>query len=207
MGMSGIPWWTTDIGGFHGGNPDDPAFRELFVRWFEFGTFCPVMRLHGDREPHSEPLGIDGGGKCTSGAANEIWSYGEEAYQICRRHITLREKMRPYIAEQMEKAHLTGDPVIRPLFYDFPQDGHAWTVEDAYMFGPDLLVAPILYENQRSRTVYLPKGQRWMNAYSGQMADGGTTIIAEAPLSAIPLFVKENASHTLSDAIRWLQNG
>ncbi len=83
MGLAGIPWWTTDIGGFHGGNPDDPAFRELFARWFQWGAFCPVMRLHGDREPRQPQYGTTGGATCRSGAANEVWSYGEEVYHIC----------------------------------------------------------------------------------------------------------------------------
>ena len=82
MGIAGIPWFTTDIGGFHGGNPDDPAFRELLIRWFEYGTFCPVMRLHGDREPHKPPMGSEGGAACVSGADNEVWSFGDEAYEI-----------------------------------------------------------------------------------------------------------------------------
>ena len=73
MGLAGIPWWTTDIGGFHGGNPDDPAFRELFARWFQWGAFCPVMRLHGDREPRQPQYGTTGGATCRSGAANEVW--------------------------------------------------------------------------------------------------------------------------------------
>jgi alpha-D-xyloside xylohydrolase len=76
MGVAGIPWWTTDIGGFHGGDPNDPTFRELFTRWFEYGTFCPVMRLHGDREPRQRQVGTSGGASCRSGAPNEIWSYG-----------------------------------------------------------------------------------------------------------------------------------
>ena len=87
MGLAGIPWWTTDIGGFHGGNPDDPAFRELFARWFAWGTFCPVMRLHGDREPRQPQYGKTGGASCCSGAANEVWSYGEKVYEICRKYM------------------------------------------------------------------------------------------------------------------------
>ena len=82
VGLAGIPWWTTDIGGFHGGNPDDPKFREVFIRWFQYGTFCPVIRLHGDQEPHSEPLGTSGGGVCISGAANEVWSYGPGLWNL-----------------------------------------------------------------------------------------------------------------------------
>lgn len=78
MGLAGIAWWTADIGGFHGGNVHDPAFHELLMRWFQFGAFCPVMRLHGDRDPHYKPLGTTGGGKVASGADNEIWSYTPE---------------------------------------------------------------------------------------------------------------------------------
>lgn len=201
MAMSGIPWWTTDIGGFHGGRADSASFRELFARWFAFGTFCPVMRLHGDREPHSEPLGPDGGGKCTSGAPNEIWSYGEEIYEICKRFITVREAMRPYTTELMREAHESGSPVIRPLFYAFPDDDKAWEIEDTYMFGPDLLVAPILYENVREREVYLPEGTQWTNAWTGETLKGGTMVCVEAPLDQIPLFVREDASSTLQEML------
>ena len=104
MGIAGIPWFTTDIGGFHGGNPDDPAFRELLIRWFEYGTFCPVMRLHGDREPHKPPMGSEGGAACVSGADNEVWSFGDEAYEILCGYLVLREKMKPYITELMKAA-------------------------------------------------------------------------------------------------------
>ena len=157
MGIAGIPWWTTDIGGFHGGDPNDPAFRELFTRWFEYGTFCPVMRLHGDREPRQPQVGTSGGASCRSGAPNEIWSYGEETYGICVKHIELRESMRPRITEAMRAAHETGAPPMRPLFFDYPQDPQAWAVEDEFLFC-DLLVAPILAPSVRSRTVYLPEG-------------------------------------------------
>ncbi len=112
MGMAGIPWWTTDIGGFHGGNPDDPAFRELFARWFAWGAFCPVMRLHGDREPRQPQYGTTGGASCCSGAANEVWSYGEEVYEICKKYLEIREKMRPYTRRIMQEAHEKGTPVM-----------------------------------------------------------------------------------------------
>ena len=196
MGIAGIPWWTTDIGGFHGGYPDDPEFRELLVRWFQYGTFCPVMRLHGDREPHSEPLGTKGGGICPSGADNEVWSFGEEAYEICKKYLYIRERMKPYITKLMREAHEKGTPVIRPLFYDFPSDKAAWDVEDQYMFGPNLLVAPILYADARTRTVYLPSGMRWTNAWTGEEFEGGQRIEVEAPLDTIPLFVTEGEGST-----------
>ncbi|NLL01241.1 MAG: glycoside hydrolase family 31 protein [Clostridiales bacterium] len=194
MGLAGITWWTTDIGGFHGGNPDDPAFRECIIRWFQYGTFCPVFRLHGDREPHSEPLGTSGGGLCGSGAANEVWSYGEEAYEIFKKYMFIRESLKPYITKVMEEAHKKGTPVIRPLFYDFPDDKNSWEITDQYMFGPDILVAPILYEAMRSRKVYLPEGAEWRDANTEQVYNGGQWVDCDAPLDTIPLFVKNNNS-------------
>ncbi|MDR0998688.1 MAG: glycoside hydrolase family 31 protein [Treponema sp.] len=192
MGIAGIPWWTTDIGGFHGGVVTDPSFHELFVRWFQWGAFCPVMRLHGDREPHKPPMGSEGGAACVSGADNEIWSYSEEVYDICKKYILLREKLRPYIAEQMEAAHRKGSPVIRPLFYDFPEDKIAWEIEDQYLFGPDLLVAPVLYPGLRERELYLPAGktgpQSWTDVWTGKTYQGGGRITVDAPLDRIPVF-------------------
>ncbi|RII32908.1 DUF4968 domain-containing protein [Clostridium chromiireducens] len=193
MGLAGIPWWTTDIGGFHGGNPDDPDFRECIIRWFEYGAFCPVFRLHGDREPHSKPLGTSGGGLCASGAANEVWSYGDEAYEIFKKYMFIRERMKPYITEIMKEAHEKGTPVIRPLFYDFPQDKLCFDIADEYMFGPDVLVAPILYKGYTSRKVYLPEGAKWKDVNSGKIFNGGQWIDYDAPLEIIPLFLKDEA--------------
>jgi alpha-D-xyloside xylohydrolase len=190
MGLAGIPWWTTDIGGFHGGNPGDSSFRELIIRWFQFAAFCPVLRMHGDREPHTAPLGTEGGGLCPSGAANEIWSYGEEAYDIFRKYIRIREDMKPYITECMKAAHEKGTPVMRPLFYDFPEDGSCWTVSDEYMFGPSILAAPVLYAGMRKRSVYLPSGTRWKMQGTEPQYDGGQTIECSAPIDTIPVFLK-----------------
>jgi alpha-D-xyloside xylohydrolase len=193
MGLAGIPWWTTDIGGFHGGDPNDPGFRECIIRWFQYGTFCPVFRLHGDREPQSEPLGTTGGGMCFSGAANEVWSYGEEAYEIFKKYLFLREHMRPYISELMKAAHEKGTPVMRPLFYDFPSDEECWSINDQYMFGQDVLVAPILYAGVCQRKVYLPGEASWTDYNSGVVYDGGQWIDVDAPLSIIPVFLKDKA--------------
>ncbi|MGP4038706.1 glycoside hydrolase family 31 protein [Gracilibacillus sp. D59] len=194
MGLAGIPWWTTDIGGFQGAYTEDPDFRECMIRWFQYGAFCPVFRLHGDREPHSEPLGSSGGGLCPSGADNEVWSYGEEAYHIFKKYMLMRERLRPYIKELMKEAHEKGTPVMRPLFYDFYNDRQAWNIEDAYMFGPDLLVAPVLHEGQRTRSVYLPNGASWTNAHTGEVFDGGQHIECDASLDTIPLFLKDDAT-------------
>ena len=190
MAIAGIPWWTTDIGGFHGGNPDDPKFRELLVRWFEWGTFCPVMRLHGERQPLKAPIGTEGGALCVSGADNEVWSFGEKNYEILKSYLELREKMKPYIREQMEGAHEKGTPVMRPLFYDFPEDTRSWDIEDQYMFGPDVLVAPVMYENMRVRDVYLPEGSEWVNHWTGETFQGGQSVSVDAPLQQIPVFTR-----------------
>lgn len=188
MGMAGIPWWTTDIGGFHGGNPEKEDFRELFVRWFQWGAFCPVMRLHGDREPRQPQYGTTGGATCRSGAPNEIWSYGEKVYEICKSYIELRESMRDYIRSLMEEAHEKGSPVIRTLFYEFPEDKDAWEIEDEYMFGSKYLVAPILNLGQRERKVYLPKGAKWLCNTDKEIYEGGTEVTVPAPLETMPVF-------------------
>ena len=190
MGIAGIPWWTTDIGGFHGGDPKDPAFQELLARWFEFGAYCPVMRLHGDRDSKQPQYGETGGATCLSGADNEVWSFGEEDYEICKKYLAVRETMRPYLREVMREAHEKGTPVMRPLFYDFPDDKTAWEIEDQYMFGPNKLIAPVLEAGKRAREVYLPCGARWKNIETGECFEGGQTITADAPLDVIPVFEK-----------------
>lgn len=193
MGLAGIPWWTADIGGFHGGNANDPKFRELLLRWFQYGTFCPVMRLHGDRDPHKKPIGTTGGGICPSGADNEIWSYGPEAEEMMIRYINIRERMKPYIEKMMKEAHEKGTPAIKPLFYDFPEDKRAWEEEEAYLFGHDLLVSPVTEEGATSKSVYLPAGVKWTEVYTGKVYEGGQQVTAEAPIQEIPLFVKNGA--------------
>jgi alpha-D-xyloside xylohydrolase len=193
MGMAGIPWWTSDTGGFHGGVNSDPSFRECLVRWFQFSVFSPVLRMHGDREPHGKPLSDKGGGLATSGADNEIWSFGEEVEAILITHLQLREQLHPYLREQMRRAHEYGTPVMRPLCYDFPEDKRAWQIEDAYMFGPDVLVAPVLHEGKRERPVYLPTGCRWCNHNNGEVVEGGRTLVVDAPLTRIPVFLREGS--------------
>ncbi|MBV9230985.1 MAG: glycoside hydrolase family 31 protein [Chloroflexi bacterium] len=188
MAMSGIPWWTTDIGGFYGGDPASPAFRELLVRWFQYSTFCPLFRLHGYRN-----LTTDSGPMLFTGGPNEAWSFGDEAYTIIKDLLFLRERLRPYILEQMQLAHERGIPPMRPLFFDFPQDDGCSRVDDQFLFGSDLLVAPVLTEGARHREVYLPAGTTWTDAWSGETFDGGQSIVAEAPLARIPLYLRADA--------------
>ena len=193
MGLAGIPWWTTDIGGFHGGDPKDPDFREVFVRWFQWGAFCPVMRLHGDREPKQPQVGTTGGAHCRSGAPNEVWSYGEEVYEICKKYMNIREEMRDYTRSLMKEAHEKGTPVMRTMFYVYPEDQVCWEIEDQYFYGNDILVAPVYKAGARSRKVYLPEGQ-WTELETGKIYTGKQWIDAEAPLERMPVYIRKGAS-------------
>ncbi|MFD7502015.1 TIM-barrel domain-containing protein [Streptomyces sp. NPDC059850] len=193
VALSGIPWWNTDIGGFHGGDPDDPAYREVLIRWFQFGALSPVMRLHGYRAP-GLPLGPN-----MTGGPNEVWSYGEEAEAILAAYLRLRERLKPYLLEQMRTAHEEGLPPLRPLFLEFPGDPAAWDIADSYLLGPDLLVAPVLEPGGDARTAYLPAGARWTDAWTGEAYEGGRTVTVPAPLDRIPLFLRDGARLPVRD--------
>ena len=187
IAISGIPWWTTDIGGFHGGDPRDPAYQELIVRWFQYGVFCPLFRLHGDREPRVPT------GHTMTGGPNEVWSYSGAAYHRIAAVLRLRERLRPYIHEQMRVASRDGVPPMRPLFVDFPQDPEAWRTEDEFLFGPDLLIAPVLESGARMRDVYLPAGRTWVTAGTGDRHEGGDIVRVPVSLDRIPVFASEGA--------------
>lgn len=188
MAIAGFAWFTTDIGGFHGGVPEDPKFRELLVRWFQWGTYCPVMRLHGDREPKQPRHGTTGGSFCLSGAPNEVWSFGEEVYGICKKYLNIREEMRDYTRQLHKDAHEKGDPIMRPCWYDFPDDQKCWELEDQYMFGSARLVAPVLEPGVKTRRVYLPKGS-W-KAVDGKEHQGEQTVEVATPLDTMPVFIR-----------------
>ena len=190
MGLAGIPWWTTDIGGFHGGHIENEDFRECLIRWFQYATFSPVLRMHGDREPHTKPLGTSGGGLCKSGAPNEVWSYGEKAQEIMTKYIKIRENLKPYITKVMEEAHNYGIPPMRTMFFEYPDDEKAWSVEDQHMFGSEILVAPVLDAGVKEREVYLPKGAEWVLSSTGETYKGGQTIKVSTPIEYIPIFTK-----------------
>ena len=197
MGLAGIPWWTTDIGGFHGGWIEKPEFREMLVRWFQFGTFCPVMRIHGCRQPAAPIVNSAGEVREQTGADNEIWSFGEEAYPILKKFIMIREKMRDYTRELMRQAHESGSPVIRALFYEFPEDKDCYDITDQYLYGPDVLVCPVCHEGAMSRKVYLPAGAEWISAHDGKAFRGGQTIEVEAPLDTLPIFLRDGKQEYL----------
>ena len=192
IGLAGIPWWTTDTGGFIS-DVTAPEFNELLVRWFQFSTFCPVLRMHGDRGPYNIPAletNPDknfGGGVHHTGQPNELWSYGEDVYKILRKYLDIRLSMKDYIKGLMDEASRNGSPVIRTMFYEFPEDPKCWDLSDQYMFGDRYLVAPVMYEGMRERDVYLPRG-KWRSIHTGEVADGGCTVRADAPLDVIPVY-------------------
>ena len=185
MGISGIPWWNTDIGGFRHGDPKSEYFRELIVRWFQFGAFTPIFRLHGVREPG--PLV----GSSQTGAPNEVWSFGDFAYDLICRQLQLRERLRPYVMKLMSEASSTGLPPMRALFLEFPDDAAAWDVSDQFMLGSDVLVAPVTAQGAREREVYLPEGTSWLDAWTGDPVRESGWITAEAPLERIPVYLRE----------------
>ncbi len=185
IGLSGIPWWTADIGGFRGGDPASPYFQQLIIRWFQFGTFCPIFRLHGHRLPTNDDF---------NGGPNEVWCFGDLAYEIIQKYMFLRERLRPYIMEQMAKTSKTGVSPMHPLFVDFPSDPVCYQVDDEYMFGVDLLVAPILDADVSTRQVYLPANSTWKDAWTDQVFEGGQWLSVEAPLDRIPLFLNGDSS-------------
>lgn len=171
--LSGIPYWTTDIGGFILGRPEDPKYRELFVRWFQFGAFCPIFRVHGTRAPDE----------------NELWSYGPDAESILTSFDRLRYRLMPYIYSLAWKITSDGYTLMRPLVMDFRDDVKAQNTGDQFMFGPAILVNPVTEQGATTRHVYLP-GAKWYDFWNGAATSGGTDVEAQAPLSRIPLYVR-----------------
>ncbi len=207
MGLSGIPWWTTDTGGFFGGNPQDPAFRELLVRWFQFSTFCPILRLHGYRVVPGETLpvaAVTGAGEAASafrpsfrdlkGGPNEPWAFGRPALAILTAFIGIRQRLKPYLADLAREARRSGAPPMRTLFWHFPEDPAGWFLGDHFLLGPDLLVAPVLEAGAVHRRVRLPAGADWVCAWTGREADGGTWRTESTPIDRIPVFLRADSA-------------
>ena len=192
MGLAGIPWWTTDIGGFMTDDWEDPDFKQLLIRWYQFAVYSPVLRMHGERGPINIPPLDDrdwGGGYLHTGHSNELWSYGEENYRIMKHYYEVRMAMKEYIKGLFEEASENGSPLLRAMFYEFPEDPKCWELQDQYMFGDRYLVAPVFHRNQWHREVHLPEGT-WRDTRDGKNYEGGQLIIVEAPLETIPVFEK-----------------
>jgi alpha-D-xyloside xylohydrolase len=171
--LSGLPYWTTDIGGFVSANPDDPAYRELFIRWFEFGTFCPIFRVHGTRTTNQ----------------NELWSYGAEAQKTLVSFDKLRYRLMPYIYSLAWKTTHEGYTIMRPLVMEFRGDTRAQNVGDQFLFGPAILVNPVTEPGATSRHLYLPDA-KWFDFWTGTAIAGPRAIDAPAPIDRLPLYVR-----------------
>jgi alpha-D-xyloside xylohydrolase len=171
--VSGLPYWTTDIGGFVTGNPDDPAYRELFIRWFQFGSFSPIFRVHGTRTTDQ----------------NEIWSYGPEAQKILTDFDRLRYRLMPYIYATAWRVTSENYTIMRPLVMDFRTDPRAQDIGDQFMFGPAILVNPVTEQGATTRHMYLPDA-KWYDFWTGIVTDGKKMIDTPAPLDRMPIFVR-----------------
>jgi len=172
--LSGIPYWTTDIGGFiSGGNLNNPDFRELFIRWFEFGAFSPIFRVHGTRNPDE----------------NELWSYGPDAQKILVAYDNLRYRLLPYIYSLAWKTTSEGYTPMRPLVMDFREDVNAQNIGDQFMYGPAFLVNPVTEPGASERRIYVPQG-KWYDFWTGAAVVGGRFANVAAPLDQMPLYVR-----------------
>ncbi len=200
---SGMSYWTNDIGGWqylpsehHPAHPPliDPSdardnvggyddYPELYTRWFEYGTFLPIMRTHGSRN------------------YNEVWSYSKQAEPILAKYLRLRYQLMPYIYSLGYKTYETGTPFMRALFMDFPNDPKVVNIADEYMFGPAFLVAPITEQGATSRDVCLPAGSDWYNYWTNERVHGGQTIKVDAPIDVLPLFVRAGSIVPLGSMI------
>jgi alpha-D-xyloside xylohydrolase len=184
--LSGLPYWTTDIGGFVSGDPSDPKYRELFIRWFQFGTFCPIFRVHGTR----------------SNDQNELWSYGPEAQKILVSYDRLRYRLLPYIYSLAWMTTNQGYTPMRAMAMDFRTDVRAANIGDQFMYGPALLVNPVTEPAATTRRMYLPAG-KWFDFWSGESLEGSREIEAAAPLDRIPLYVRAGSILTMGPDEEW----
>lgn len=183
--LTGIPYWNTDIGGFTGGNPTDAKYGELFTRWFQYGAFCPMFRVHGTNQP------------------KEMWRFGKAIDAILVKFDQLRYRLMPYIystAWQVTSVHGT---MMRPLVMDFRSDSEALGISDQFMFGGALLVNPVLLAGATTRDVYLPAGQEWYDFWTGKRFAGGHHVEAPAPIDSMPLYVKAGSILPMGPVVQY----
>ena len=187
--LSGMPYWTTDIAGYgwpYERDTRDPAYQELYTRWFEFGVFCPIFRTHGHR----------------SNDTNEIFSYGPQVPTLIAWD-KLRSRMLPYIYSLAWRVTSRDYTMMRPLVMDWRTDQQVWDIGDEYMFGPDVLVNPVTQQGATSRQVYLPPAAGWYDFWTGRRQTGGQRIEAPAPLDRIPLYVKAGSILPLGPVVEY----
>jgi alpha-D-xyloside xylohydrolase len=177
FGVSGFPYWTTDIGGFF--RPADQytsaAYHELLIRWFEYGAFCPIFRIHGYR------------------SETEMWKYGPEVERILTQYDQLRYRLLPYIYSSAWGVTNRGEVLMKALPFAFPNDLSVRDIGDQFLFGGALLVNPVTQPDARKRTLVLPAGENWVDFWTGEKHSGGQTISVDAPLDRMPIMVKEGS--------------
>ncbi|HEV2305228.1 MAG TPA: TIM-barrel domain-containing protein [Candidatus Acidoferrales bacterium] len=195
--LSGIPYWGTDIGGFV---PTKEFTAELYLRWFQFGAFCTLFRCHGRAWKLRLPWGWDTGNP----GPTEISNYGgaavpdasqlhnKQVEPICRKYLELRYRMLPYLYSAVRECAVTGMPITRALWLHYPDDPVAVARDDEYLWGRDILVAPVCEEGATSRRVYLPQGE-WYDFWTGERTRGGREISRDVDLETLPLFVRAGA--------------
>jgi len=172
---SGLPYWTTDIGGYNGGSTTDPAYQEVYTRWWEWGTFCPIFRSHGVRQ---------------NGTTNELWNYGPTVQANCTNFGNLRYRLIPYIYSLTGLISQNDYTPMRLLAFDFASDPNVLNIKDEFMYGPAFLINPVTVAGATSRSVYLPAGSSWIDFWTGAKLAGGQTIFAPAPISYIPIYAR-----------------
>jgi len=169
---SGIPYWNTDIGGFFGGDPANSGYAELFTRWFQFGTFCPMFRVHG------------------TGKGKEMWRFDKATQKTLIDYDRLRYHLLPYVYSVAWQVTSRDYTMMRPLIMDFSCDTRVYNIADQYMFGPAIMVNPVIKAGAVSRRVYLPEGSKWCDFWTGESYAGGQTVETKSPIETIPLFIK-----------------
>jgi alpha-D-xyloside xylohydrolase len=184
--LSGLPYWTTDIGGFVSGDPNDAAYRELFIRWFEFGSFNPILRVHGTRSTDQ----------------NELWSYGPEAQKTLVSYDRLRYRLLPYIYSLAWKTTAEGYTPMRALVMDYRDDIAAANVGDQFMYGPAILVNPVTEPGATKRHLYLPKAT-WYDFWTGVRVGGGHYVDGAAPIDKMPLYVRAGSILPMGPEMQW----
>ncbi len=183
--ISGIPYWNTDIGGFFGGDPKDKQYQELFTRWFQFGAFNPMFRVHG------------------TGAGKEVWQWDEPTQEIWKKYVALRYRLLPYIYSTSWKVTNQAGTMMRPLVMDYSQDHQALNITDQYLFGRGLMINPVTDANANSRSVYLPGNAGWYDFWTGARQQGGLSVKAAAPIDIMPIYVPAGTILPLGPSLQY----
>jgi alpha-glucosidase (family GH31 glycosyl hydrolase) len=196
-GLSGIPWWGTDTGGFV---PTNELTPELYLRWFQFSAFCPLFRSHGVTWKLRLPWGWDLGTPGPLEGSQRLganWPPPDELHdpqveEICRQYLNLRYRLLPYLYSSAAQTHATGLPLMRPIWLADPRDQQTLRRDDEYLWGDSFLVAPVLQPGASQRSIYLPAGQ-WWDYWTNQQTEGGKEVSRQVDLKTMPLYVKSGA--------------